>query len=131
MPLLTREQILGATDIITELVPVPEWGGEVLVRGLSGAERDRFEASIVDVRGKRRSVNLLNVRARLVALAIVDESGQRVFRAGDVEALGAKSAAALSRVFDAAQRLSGLSDDDVEELEKNSRSGQSDGSTFA
>lgn len=131
MPLLTREQILGATDIITEVVPVPEWGGEVLVRSLSGAERDRFEASIVDVRGKRRSVNLLNVRARLVALAIVDESGQQVFRAGDVEALGAKSAAALSRVFDAAQRLSGLSDDDVEELEKNSRSGQSDGSTFA
>lgn len=131
MPLLTREQILGATDIITEVVPVPEWGGEVLVRSLSGAERDRFEASIVDVRGKRRSVNLLNVRARLVALAIVDESGQQVFRAGDVEALGAKSAAALSRVFDAAQRLSGLSDDDVEELKKNSRSGQSDGSTFA
>jgi hypothetical protein len=33
--------------------------------------------------------------------------------------LGEKSAAALQRVFEVGQRLSGLSDDDVEELAKN------------
>jgi len=34
----------------------------------------------------------------------------------DVKALGEKSAAALERVFDVARKLSGLSEDDVEEL---------------
>jgi hypothetical protein len=48
-----------------------------------------------------------------------------------VEALGKKSAAALNRVFEVAQRLSGITDDDVEELAKNSVGGPSDGSISA
>ena len=34
--LLTRDAILAAADIQTETVPVPEWGGEVAVRPLTG-----------------------------------------------------------------------------------------------
>ena len=37
--MLTRKQILECADIPTEIVKVPEWGGEVLVKGLTGAER--------------------------------------------------------------------------------------------
>lgn len=128
MAILTRDQILQANDIITETVPVPEWGGEVLVRGLSGSERDGFEDATLEQKGKSRRVNLANVRARLCALSIVDENGKRMFSDEDVRALGRKSAAALDRVFSAAQRLSGLSDDDVEELAKNSTGGQSEDS---
>jgi len=73
-------------------------------------------------------VNLANVRARLCAISIVDETGKRMFSDEDVRALGRKSAAALDRVFAAAQRLSGLTDEDVEELAKNSDGGQSDDS---
>lgn len=128
MAILTRDQILQANDIITETVPVPEWGGEVLVRGLSGSERDGFEDATLEQKGKSRRVNLANVRARLCALSIVDENGKRMFSDEDVRALGRKSAAALDRVFSAAQRLSGLSDEDVEELAKNSDGGQSEDS---
>lgn len=128
MTILTREQILQANDIITETVSVPEWGGEVLVRGLSGSERDGFEDATLEQKGKSRRVNLANVRARLCALSIVDENGKRMFSDEDVRALGRKSAAALDRVFSAAQRLSGLSDEDVEELAKNSGGGQSEDS---
>lgn len=120
MAVLGRNQILAAPDIKTERVEVPEWGGEVLVRGLNGAERDAFEASIVEQRGKKTEFNLRNVRARFVALCCVDEAGQRLFAEGDVQALGRKSARALSRVWDKARELSGLTDDDVEELTKNS-----------
>jgi len=129
MPILTRDQILTADDILSEVVPVPEWGGEVRVRGLTGAERDRYEASLIEIQGKRRQLKLHNVRARLVSLAAVDEEGRRLFDDRDVEALGKKSAAALERVASAAQRLSGLTDADVEELAKNSPAGQSEGST--
>jgi len=117
--LLTREAILQAEDLPTEDVEVPEWGGVVRVRGLTGAERDAFEQSIVEQRGKNTRMNLRNIRARLVALTVVDEEGNRLFSDDDVEALGRKSAAALNRVFEVAQRLSGLRPEDVEELAGN------------
>lgn len=129
MAILSRDQILGADDIQTEKVPVPEWGGDVYVRGLSGKERDQFESSLVEFRGKHRTLRLQNVRARLVALSAVDDEDRRLFTDADVELLGRKSAAALERVASTAQRLSGLSDEDVEDLSKNSSSGQSDDST--
>ena len=119
MALLTREEILQADDLPVEDVDVPEWGGTVRVRTLSGAERDRFEGSITEQRGKKIKVKADNIRAKLVALSVVNEKGQPVFDEGDVRQLGKKSAKALDRVFDVAQRLSGISDEDVEELAKN------------
>lgn len=116
MPLLTRDQILSADDLGRELVNVPEWGGDVYVRGLTGKERDQFEASMIDQRGKSQSVNLQNIRAKLAGLSICDESGKRVFTDADLQALAGKSAIALNRVFEVARRLSGLGDNDVEEL---------------
>lgn len=129
MALLTRDQILAVEDLKRETIDVPEWGGEVIVKSLTGAERDAFEDSVVRQRGKTRELNLRNARARLVSLSLIDESGSRLFSDGDVEALGRKSAAALDRVFAAAQRLSGLTENDIDELAKNSESGQSDSST--
>lgn len=114
--LLSRDDILNAQDLPTERVAVPEWGGEVLVRGLTAAERDAFEASIVKRRGQKTEMDLRNMRARLVAMCVVDEQGNRLFSDQDVEALGRKSASALDRIFEVAQRLSGLRPEDVEEL---------------
>jgi len=122
MKLLSRDDILGAQDLPSEDVDVPEWGGCVRVRGLTGAERDAFEAEIVQMRGRDTHVNLRNVRAKLVARSIVDEDGKRIFGDADVHALGKKSAVALQRVFEVAQRLSGLTGEDMEELAKNSES---------
>ena len=119
MALLSREAILQVQDLPTERIPVPEWGGEVIVRGLTAAERDQFEQSIVETRGKDTRVNLRNIRAKLVVLCCVDEQGNRIFRDEDAEVLGRKSAVALNRVFEVAQRLSGLRPEDVEELAGN------------
>lgn len=118
--LLNKEQILNADDIKTELVDVPEWadGGQVKVKALSGLERDEFEASIVDPRTKSATTN--NIRAKLLAVSIVDEDNNLIFSEGDIEALGQKSAKPLDRCFAVAMRLSGLSDKDVDELAKNS-----------
>lgn len=127
---LSREQILGAQDLTQEEVEVPEWGGVVLVRGLTGAQRDRFEASMVEQKGKERRINMENLRAKLVAMSIIDENGKRLFTQQDIDALAKKSGAALDRVYAVAQRLSGLSKEDVEDLVGNSEPGQSDDSTF-
>ncbi len=116
---LTREDILRAQDLPVEEVHVPEWGGWVRVRGLTAEERDRFEASILEGQGKHTRVKMENIRARLVALTVVDEVGHRLFSDEDVAALAKKSAAAVQRVFDVAMRLSGLTEEAVEELAKN------------
>lgn len=124
--LLTKDQILGVQDIQTETVEVPEWGGAVIVRGMNGRERDSFEASMIKGKGKSANVNLENLRAKLVSKCIVDEAGKRLFSDDDIPALAAKSAAALNRVYEVAQRLSGVTEDDVDELVKNSETAQSE-----
>lgn len=128
--LLTREQIIAAQDIDTIEVLVPEWGGLVLVRGLTAAQRGQFTAAIYEQRGKQQVVKLQDIQVRLCALSIVDEHGKRIFSDNDLALLAGKSAAALQHVFEAAQRLSGLSNEDVEELTKNSDETQSDDSLF-
>lgn len=121
MGALSRDAILQASDIRTKLVHVPEWGGSVLVRGLTGRERDAFELAVTDMKTGGPKVGA-SVRARLVVLGAVEENGTRLFSDDDVAALGKKSAAALERVFDEIRHLSGMTDEDLAELEGNSDS---------
>ena len=123
--MLSRDDIMRADDCKTESVDVPEWGGTVLVRALSGSARDDWEASFVDRSGKKAKVKPQNIRARLAVRSIVDENGNRIFSDDDAERLGEKSAAALERIFVAASRLSRIGEEDIEDLEKNSGSGPS------
>ena len=127
--ILSRDDILKADDLETEDVDVPEWGGVVRIRGLTGTQRDAFEASVVKMNGTNKQYNLTNLRARFVALCVVDADGKRLFTDADVKQLGEKSATALERVWTAARKLSGMSEDDVEELAEGFADGQSDGST--
>lgn len=116
MKKLTRDLILQADDLPTTEVEVPEWGGWVTVRGLTGAERDLYEQGMLSMIGPSVELNMANARARLVALCVVDEAGERLFSDQDVLALSQKSGAALDRVFQIAQKLSGLSNSDLGEL---------------
>ena len=119
-----RKAILEAEDIETREVEVPEWGMTVIVKGMTGAQRDRFESSIVEQRGKNVKVKLEDARARLVAMTVIDEDGRQVFGMRDVEALSQKSARALNRIYDVAKELSGIGEEEIEELAKNFENGQ-------
>jgi len=123
--MLSKEQILKAKDLQTETVDVPEWGGKVVVMGMTGKQRDEFEQSVI----KGKKTNMSNIRARLCQVSLVDEAGVLLFNSNDIAKLGGKSAAALDRCFEVASRLSGISKDDVEDLEKNSGKGRSEDST--
>ena len=115
MSLLTKEAILSANDRKTVDVEVPEWGGTARVATMSASERDKWEAETYGD-GKPKTEDF---RARFVALCLVGEDGKRLFTDKEVGDLGKKSAAALQRVFTAAQKLNALTDEAVEELEKN------------
>ncbi len=131
MGLLSKEAILGAEDIITKDVKVPEWGGVMRVRAMTGTQRDAWEASMFNNDGQMQSSRMENLRAKLVVRCAIDEDGNEIFTEGDVAALGKKSAAALDRVFSACQKLNRISNGDVEELVGNSETGQPEGSTSA
>ena len=129
---LTKDQILEAHDLSTESVTVPEWGGDVLVRTMTGADRDAFESSMITTLADgTRKPNMANMRAKLVALTVVDQAGNLVFGVADVDRLALKSASALERVFNAAQRINGLGVQAEADAAKNSGAGLSASSTSA
>jgi len=141
VPLLSRSDILAAADLKFEEVDVPEWGGTVRVRELTGTQRDQIEAAMVTVtmdlddKGKKTPTpefdksSMETFRARIASYSIVDDSNQRIFTDADIFALGEKGSAALQRVYDVALRISGFSQTDVEELVGNSDAAQSGAST--
>lgn len=107
--MLTRDSILTASDIQTRDVDVPEWGGTVRVRGLSGRARDAFELTLSEPGPDGDRVpSVANVRARLLIRCLVDEAGTRLFADTDAYALGEKAGNVLDRLFDVACELSGL-----------------------
>ena len=110
--MLTRDQILNCQDLKKERVDVPEWGGEVYVKSLTALERDRFE-----LQAQNKAVQ--NHRAFVVAMAVCDAEGNKLFTEADIVKLGNKSAAALARIFDVAVKLSRFTEEDIDQLEKN------------
>lgn len=118
MAVLTKQMLLGATKPPQEQVNVPELGNGsyVLVRGMTGAERDAFEVSLIEGKGRKRDVNLKNLRAKLIAYCCVDDAGNRIFTEADVDSLGHVRADVMNRIYTVAQRLSGISDEDAEDL---------------
>jgi hypothetical protein len=130
---LTRETILSALDRKYEDVPVPEWGPGAMVRvqSLSAQERDNWEESNrtkPDSEGRMDTI-FENMRARLVALTVVNGEGNPLFSKGDVAEIGKKNAAPIDRIFEVACRLSGIGRNDVKEMVKNSGAGQGAGSS--
>ena len=115
---LTKDQILNADDLPTREVEVPEWGGAVKIRSLSGKERDSFEDTI-QKRKKGQSIELKGLKVLLLSLTIVNENNSSMFTEEDLEKLNAKSARALNRLFDAVTEMNGIGEEAVEELRKN------------
>lgn len=112
---LSRDAIIAAVDAVTETVPVPEWGGDVIIKSMTGAERDAYEVSL----RRKGELNLANARAKLLVRVIVNEGGTRIFSDQDAMALGKKNAALLERLYDVAARLSGMTDEAAEDAEGN------------
>ena len=118
--ILSRDEILNASDQVIEEVYIPAWNGSVYVKSLTGSERDQFEKNIVEWKGKGKNTKAEmkdNIRAKLVVLtAINPETKELLFTRADVDALGRKNASALDALFSKAQELSKLSDEDIDEL---------------
>jgi len=117
MALLTKSDILKADDLKKEKIEVKEWGGHVFIRSMTSTERDAIEQSLYSGEGEK--VNTKGLRARLLSLTIVDDKNKRLFDEKDMRELGKKNAQVLSKLFEVAQKLSGMTAEDKEALAKN------------
>lgn len=111
---LTAADILGSDDLKKAKVNVPEWGGIVYVRMLTGAERDRWESSVIQRAAEKRFEHM---RAELVSMTVCDAEGKLIFTADQVEQLSHKAGAPLQKLFNIAQALNKVSKSDIKELE--------------
>jgi hypothetical protein len=108
LPMLSVAAILAAQDLPEEVVPVPEWGGTVKVRGLSRATYDAIaEASTVAVAptGPGQTATTKRDDAKFsdqLFLACVVEPA---FAPEHLPALRGKSLSALNRVYEAIGRV--------------------------
>lgn len=122
---LSKAAILKAKDTkVSDPIPVPEWGGDVRVKTLSGTERDAFEDAYSQNKMKQ-------FRCRFLVLTLCDDGGERLFADGDVDALGQKSSVVINRLFEAAWSHNAFTTQAVESLGEGSPDGQSGGSTSA
>lgn len=120
--MLSVDEILALDDLPREKVSVPEWGGDVYIRTMRGDERDEFEgieAQFRKTKGKGSPQAMRGFRARLLVYTVCNEGGELLFKPEQAAALGGKSSAIVSRLFDVAAKLNGFTSEDVEELEKN------------
>jgi hypothetical protein len=117
---LTKEQILEADDLQIEKVETPEWGGHVFVRSLNADESYAYNKSNLNESGEVKDKNFI---VEYCSFVMCNSKGERIFTSEDVERLGKKNTKALVRVYEVGKKLNG---DDIEELEKNSETTQSE-----
>ncbi len=124
---LSRDDILSANDIQVEELPVPEWGGVICVKTLTGEERDMLESEMISIgpNGQAKNVKLDALRSTVAFLGICDNDGNRLFTdKKDIDKLKKKSAAALDRVVARIQEMSAMSPADIEKLTTNLKNAQ-------
>lgn len=108
MPRLTAADILAQTTMPEEVVSVPEWGGDVLVRGLTkGAQQDlrkRAQTTIWENGQATQKMDGDQFEISLFVASVADP----VFTPEQVAQLSQLSAGAIDRVNKVAMKLSGL-----------------------
>lgn len=124
MALLTAESILAAEDFVYDIVDCPEWGGEVRVRSLSGAQRATLKKAI--------DAGQDNIDETVCVMAIVDQDGNRIFTQQQIAALSKKNTSVITRIAMRVLQISGMRDRDkaLKDAEKNSGEIRKDDSSF-
>ena len=98
--LLRKSDIAEKPGLAEEEVPVPELGGEVVVRGLSLSER-------MDLATAQNSQGFSRI-AMMLAVCVLDADREPLFSVEEWEAFGSKSFASAMVLWDKACALSGM-----------------------
>lgn len=112
-----RDTILAAEDLQPEPISIPEWNVDAFLRPLDG--ESRFRIGQLARPAVDDSENICFAEA-YICEALVDETGERVFSFDDRKLLAKKDPAVIERLYKRITEISGISDEDEAEAEKNS-----------
>lgn len=112
--ILTKENIFASQDITTQLIPMPEWGGEVRIKAMSIGDQIEFEKL------NKKSKDTSNIVCNTLMFCCIDEDGERLFSEEDLKLLEHKSFRAIEKLFKACLELNALSEESLEKEAKNS-----------
>ena len=122
-----RDKILAATDIPSEVVRIPEWDVDILVKGMSAG--DRLHLQKVSYDQTTGQVHMEKMYPDIVVSCCHDpETGDSIFTDDDKDAILAKSSAAVEKIAEVGLRLSGLGKGSDDEAGKGSSPTPSDDS---
>lgn len=116
----TREQFLAPAKRRFAEVYLPMAEITVRIRSLLESEKEAYESAMLNAKGDIIRSKLVEARRRLISLCLCDENGERILSDADLEAMKELHGADLSILQGECQKLSGFSNSDIEELEKNS-----------
>jgi len=127
--LLNRSQLLEKEELQIEKIEF-ENGDFVYVRQMTGHERDLFEQSLLrkikDAKGNITYEQATDdFRAKLAVVTVCNEKGETVFLPSDYALLSKNmSAKRLEMIINIAQKLNAITEEDKENILKNSEAVQ-------
>ena len=110
---LNKHQIFAAKDLKESFVEVPEWGGKVKLKALSMQEQLDYDTFLSN------KPNEIDAALRLVILACVDDSDNKLFNEEDLKELKKKDSVNLLKVVEAILELNNMKAKSVDNLAKN------------
>lgn len=113
--MISREKLLSQTS--TRYVEKIIFGETYRMRSLSERERAEYEIKLQD---KKAGMSLKLARALLICRVLVDESNARLLTDEDVERVGLIDGRIASALYASALDHNGFSEDDIQDLVKNS-----------
>ncbi len=103
--ILTLEEILAAQDLGEKTIAVPDWGGSVIVRGMSKREQQQLRKAALDPLTGQIDTDKMEILMLVHCLASPKITMEQA------EQLAQKSAAAFDKVLTAIMDVTGLSEE--------------------
>ena len=130
MALLNRNQILEAKDIKTKVIPVPEWGGDIMIKQLSAKEYNDITMNMVNIKkmaakqlSKKNAdenledaineIAIKNQKILLIIKSVVDENMKPLFTEADLELLYQKNTNVIDKIIAEIEEFNAVSTEDT------------------
>lgn len=122
-PRLTSDAIFKVQDIKEKELEIEEWGGTVIVRGLTSIDHERLTQSCTEGPIGDRQFNMVGYQAKVTILCSYDgfakDGGKRIFEKSHLSALMEKASGPVAAIATLAHELSGIGKGAVDRFQKN------------
>jgi len=114
-----RDEILKTNDLAEEKVTIEEWNNvEILVKMLTAKQRADLIRKCINLKTNEVDSGKMYIYT-VIYCAYDPETNEQIFSESDYDALASKSANAIDKIVEVANRINGLGEGEITQLEKN------------